>query len=138
MFLKTLIKWNHTYASSWSSSILQIAASWAILFGTPVVDASPEIRNQVSGVQEQHEEQHAVAELTEGTLHRTAGGRVDLPPVVLNPFGHFYERGVSSEAAFGPGGRKKLFGTVFYVSTGLLYNFILRWALRCGVFKVCS
>lgn len=35
-------KWNQTYSDSWSSSILQIAASWAILFGKSVFDESPE------------------------------------------------------------------------------------------------
>lgn len=41
--------------------------------------------------------------LTEGTLNRTAGCRIDLAPVVLNALGQLYEGGVSGEAAFGPG-----------------------------------
>lgn len=31
-----------TYTDSWSSSILQMAASWAILLGKSVFDESPE------------------------------------------------------------------------------------------------
>lgn len=41
--------------------------------------------------------------LTEGTLGRTAGGRIDLATVVLNALGQLYEGGVPGEAALTPG-----------------------------------
>lgn len=48
-----------------------------------------------------HEETFCI--LTEGTLDRTAGGRVNLTTVVLNALGQLYEGGVPGEAAFSPG-----------------------------------
>lgn len=51
--LKIWIKQNLTHASSWSSLILQIAASWAILVGKSVLEASPEKRKEVVGMQEE-------------------------------------------------------------------------------------
>lgn len=91
-----------------------MAASWAILFGTSAFDESPEDKRekywmQVSShhlltyttVVTSSEETFWI--LTEDTLDRTAGGRVDLASVVLNALCQLYEGGVPGETAFSPG-----------------------------------
>lgn len=76
--------------------------------------------------------------LTGGALEGAAGGRADLPPVLLDALGQFDERRVSGEPSFGPGGRKELLGTVFYVGPRLQHSSAPGGALRRGTFQVCS
>ena len=74
--------------------------------------------------------------LTGGTLERTAGGRADLAPVVLNALGQLHEGGVPGEAAFSSGRWKQVFGTVVYRRAGLQHTLLLRGAFGCGALRV--
>lgn len=88
---------------------MQIAASWAILFGKSALDASAgkvRAKNSSSGFithTPTNLSQETGCVLTEVALDGAARGRVDLATVVLDALGQLDEGGVSGEAPFSAG-----------------------------------